>query len=141
MNKIFVDTSAWIMLLNKDEERHLEAVDIYLNKLQGFVLVISNLVLGETYTWLRKKAGFKSSIDFLVSIKEKKSPGKFELIYSTPDIEEEAFQILKKYSDQDFSYADAVTFAIMRKERIKEAFAYDNHFNTAGFNTIPGSKL
>lgn len=58
MNKIFVDTSAWIAFLNKNEFHHL------------------------------------------------------------------------------FSYADAVSFALMQKEKINDAFTYDRHFLTAGFTTI-----
>jgi len=39
-------------------------------------------------------------------------------------------------SDQDFSLADALSFAFMRKEKIIEAFAYDQHFTTAGFTLL-----
>jgi len=39
-------------------------------------------------------------------------------------------------SDQDFSLADALSFAFMRREKIIEAFAYDRHFTTAGFTLL-----
>ena len=45
-------------------------------------------------------------------------------------------EILRKYSDQDFSYTDAVSFAIMRRQRIRKAFCFDKHFATAGFLNI-----
>ena len=57
-------------------------------------------------------------------------------IYSNPELEDEAEGILKRYSDQDFSFVDAVSFAVMKHEGIEEAFAFDRHFLTMGFRTI-----
>jgi len=58
-------------------------------------------------------------------------------IYSNEDIEAEAEGILVKYSDQDFSYTDAVSFIIMKQQKIKRAFCFDKHFVTAGFENVP----
>ena len=49
----------------------------------------------------------------------------------------QAEKILEKYQDQDFSYTDAVSFAVMRELKIGKAFAFYSHFSTAGFTTIP----
>ncbi len=136
MNRIFVDTSAWIALLNKNEQCHLEAVDIYENRLNAYVIVVSNFVVAETYTWLRKKTNSEIALSFLNCIKEKEKLNQLEVVYATIEIEEEASRLLDKYSDQLFSYADAVSFVIMEKEKITEAFSYDRHFMTAGFTTI-----
>ena len=54
-------------------------------------------------------------------------------IYSNEEIETEAEGILAKYSDQDFSYTDAVSFVIMKRQKIRKAFCFDKHFVTAGF--------
>ncbi len=52
-------------------------------------------------------------------------------------LEFKAEKILEKYHDQDFSYTDAVSFAAMHELKIGKAFAFDSHFSTAGFVTIP----
>lgn len=78
--------------------------------------------------------GHQAAINFLERIKA--SP-RILRIYSNEDIESDAEELLKKYSDQDFSYADAVSFMIMKRERIKKAFSFDGHFLTAGFINIP----
>ena len=44
-----------------------------------------------------------------------------------------------KYKDQDFSYADAVSFAVMRERDIDRVFAFDHRFLIAGFTLIPTS--
>ena len=43
---------------------------------------------------------------------------------------------LERFGDQRFSLTDAVTFALMRRERIKTAFAFDQDFRTAGFTLL-----
>jgi hypothetical protein len=46
---------------------------------------------------------------------------------------------LSRYSDQEFSFTDAVSFAVMRQRRIREALALDQHFSTAGFEVVPAA--
>lgn len=40
------------------------------------------------------------------------------------------------YHDQHFSLTDAVTFALMKRERLTHAFAFDNDFVVAGFQLL-----
>lgn len=133
--EIFVDTSAWIMLINSSEKNHGDAKKRY-GQLAGSRLAVTNLVISETYTWLRKKAGAEDALKFLNVMQQKTELGQLEVFYSDPGLEEEAVKILSKYRDHDFSYPDAVSFALMKKRNIKKAFAYDSHFITAGFNLV-----
>jgi len=43
---------------------------------------------------------------------------------------------LVRFPDQRFSLTDAVSFEVMRRERISHAFAFDKHFETAGFALV-----
>jgi hypothetical protein len=59
-------------------------------------------------------------------------------ICSNEDIETEAEGILAKYIDQDFSYADAVSFCDHEEATDqKRHFALINIFVTAGFINVP----
>lgn len=40
---------------------------------------------------------------------------------------------LAKLPDQALSYVDAVSFAVMRSERLNVALSFDHHFSLAGF--------
>jgi len=40
---------------------------------------------------------------------------------------------LTRYDDQDFSFADAVSFAVMTERGIRDALTLDHHFVVAGF--------
>jgi len=136
MNKVFIDTSAWIMLINKGEKFHTQALNVYRHKLLNYLMVTSNLVIGETYTWLQRKAGTDLALDYLRSIQEKEALKQLNIIFSDAKIENQAFQILNRFKEHAFSYVDAVSFAIMKKEHIKDAFAYDKHFQIAGFRLL-----
>lgn len=128
---IFVDTGAWVALADEDDAHHRNAVSIFPSLLKtSKILVTSNLVIAESYILILKCLGHDSAISFLEHIN---SSPRITRAYSTPELEKEAETILKKYMDQDFSYTDAVSFAIMRQHKISRAFSYDKHFQTMGF--------
>jgi uncharacterized protein len=132
---IFVDTGAWFALADEDDIHHKDASSIFPVLLKTSKrLLTSNLVIAESYVLILKELGHNAAIDFLKGING--SP-RIIRIHSTSDMEQEAEAILTKYTDQDFSYTDAVSFAIMNKQNIKKAFSFDKHFQTMGFVKIP----
>jgi predicted nucleic acid-binding protein len=48
-------------------------------------------------------------------------------------IEEAAWQWLRRHDERDYSFVDATSFEVMRRERIGEALAFDGDFTAAGF--------
>jgi len=135
LDDVFVDTSAWFALADKDDSHHKEAASSYPSIFKNHkTLVTSNLVIAETYIVLLKELRHKAAIEFLERIKA--SPRILKMC-SNENIEAEAEGILAKYMDQDFSYTDAVSFVIMKRQKIKKAFCFDKHFVTAGFTNIP----
>ncbi|HYA11447.1 MAG TPA: PIN domain-containing protein [Thermodesulfovibrionales bacterium] len=132
---VFVDSSAWVALADKDDNHHRKAVSIYPVILKSQkALVTSNLIIAETHVLILHELGYRAATDFLKSVRN--SP-RIMTVYSTAEIEADAEVILIKYADQDFSYTDAVSFAIMKRQKIRKAFCFDRHFLTAGFEKIP----
>ena len=135
LEDIFVDTSAWIALVDKDDSHHKEAASSYPSLLKNHRnLITSNLVIAETYIIILNELGHKPAIDFLEKLKV--SP-RILKVYSNEDIEAEGELILARYGDQDFSYTDAVSFVVMKRQKIKKAFSFDKHFLIAGFVSVP----
>lgn len=133
--EIFVDTGAWLALMVIDDQHHQEAKDIYPHLLGSHQrLITTNLVVSETYIAIRKTSGYRPAISFLEKIQ--KSP-RIEKVYSNSELEDKAYNLLKKYQDQDFSFVDVVSFSVMEQRRTKKAFAFDSHFITAGFALVP----
>jgi predicted nucleic acid-binding protein len=58
-------------------------------------------------------------------------------MFITEQVERQAYEILERFADHPFSFVDATSFALMRQQRIRHAFAFDIHFATAGFLRVP----
>ena len=56
-----------------------------------------------------------------------------------PEAEDEfkALELFRKLGDQQVSFTDCVSFALMRRYGIDKAFGFDRHFVHAGFELWP----
>jgi len=134
--RVFIDTGAWFAVQSPDDEHHADAAQVFRTLLDSQrVLVTTNHVIGETYTLLRVVCGHREAVKFLDTVGE---TSRLQRVFVTEEVETKAYRLLRRYSDQDFSFVDATSFAIMRGEGIRYAFAFDRHFTTAGFLRIPG---
>jgi predicted nucleic acid-binding protein len=132
---MFVDTGAWYALQVSDDRFHATAADALRSIVRsGFRMVTSTLVMGETYTLLARTHGHAAAFRFVDGLKESE---RLEVVQPDLAIEAETYQILRRFSDQAFSYVDGCSFAIMRKRRIELAFAFDRHFSVAGHVRVP----
>jgi predicted nucleic acid-binding protein len=133
--RVFVDTGAWYALQVSDDEWHAGAVAALRELVASrHPLVTTNQVVGETYTLLRVTCGHAVAVTFLDRLEESR---RVERVFVTTELESRAYRLLRQYADQDFSFVDATSFAVMRVERIRHAFAFDQHFAAAGFTRIP----
>ena len=48
-------------------------------------------------------------------------------------IEREARAWLRRHAERVYSFVDATSFVVMRRERLGEALAFDGDFSAAGF--------
>ena len=125
---IFVDSSFWIAASGRRESRHDEAVKLF-SGAQG-PLVTSNHVVGETWTFLRKRHDHSVATRFLDSIDEGE---RVEVLFTGGELERDAWLWLRRHDERSYSFVDATSFALMRHFRIREAFAFDGDFAAAGF--------
>jgi predicted nucleic acid-binding protein len=96
-------------------------------------LVTSNHVVDELATSLGRLAGFRYAADCVADLYA--SP-MIDILGSTREDELEALRWMRKYADQHISFTDCVSFALMRRHRIRAAFTFDRHFKLAGFEVI-----
>lgn len=56
-----------------------------------------------------------------------------------PDEDDElaALDWFQKYADQSMSFTDYISFVLMEKHKLKNAFSFDRHFAIAGFDVEP----
>ena len=134
MRQIFIDSSAWIAVLNTNDVRHEQAGRLYREVLEkNLSFVTTSLILSETQVLLRRRIGYDVAMSFLTSVNES---ARIKIVFPDLPIERQAKQILRQFSDQDFSLTDAISFVVMKEMGISQAFSYDGHFVTAGFELL-----
>ncbi len=131
---IFIDASAWVALIDRHDSLHSTVVNFYAQLLHQWpVWITKNLVVSETYLLVRQRVGYEAAVRFLMILQ---STTKLIKVYSDQELESQAAVILRQYKDQDFSYVDAVSFAVMQQRNISDVFTFDHHFSVAGFNRV-----
>ena len=126
---IFVDTSFWVGLHNGRDHRHEPAATL-LEEHAGTPLLTSDQVRGETWTFLRRRGGHRAAVAFLDVLEA--SP-RVSVEHVTPDDQGLALAWLRQHGEREYSFVDATSFAVMRRRRLREAFAFDGDFAAAGF--------
>jgi uncharacterized protein len=124
---VFVDTGAHYALADMQDPDHAEAVQLLQQIFRlRYALVISNFVISEVYTLLRQRLGWEAAIHYVEELRA----GSTQVISVSAADEERAWEILRRYDDQDFSYVDATSFSVMEGLGIQVFFAFDAHFST-----------
>ena len=97
----------------------------------------TNLVLAETHALLLYRGHRAAALTFVRAAREAPNV----IVSSTRELEERAVvDWLEQFDDQDFSFTDAVSFAVMQERGTGRALTLDRHFATAGFEMIGGVK-
>lgn len=132
---LFVDTGGWLGVVDPKDKYHAQATDFFRRALSTYAhLVTTNLVIAETYINIRRSSSHDKAIAFLDLIEKS---GRIRCLWSDDELEMSARELLRLYHDQDFSYTDAVSFALMRRDGLSDVFAFDRHFHTMGFTVLP----
>ena len=108
-------------------------------RLPDFVIT-TNLVAGEAITLFRAKGHPKPEVrhERAVRIGRRLWDGYFGGVYRvTEDDEQAAFDYFAKHRDKDYSFVDCVSFVVMERHGITEAFSVDSDF-THRFTALPG---
>jgi predicted nucleic acid-binding protein len=132
---IFVDTSFWVAVRMPGDEHHAEAVEL-LDRYGDDRLCTSNHVRGETWTFLRRRAGHRSALHFLDGLERS---SRIQTFFLAQELEGEALRWLRRHDEREYSFVDATSFALMRSLRIRRALAFDGDFAAAGFTELRAS--
>ena len=129
----FVDTSWWVAWALPRDARHRNALDTAARGGPEQRLLTTNLVLGETWTFLRSRGGHGTAVRFLDRIERIRSTRTLAVHAVTADEESRAWRWLRRHDERPYSFVDAASFEVMRARRLREALAFDNDFAAAGF--------
>jgi len=130
-----IDTSALLAVVHPRDQHHAEAVAIGRRFVsQRGRWVGTTLVLAELHTHLLRARGAPLARKH---VKELLEDHTYQWVDAPADLVHDAIAAwLERFGDQRFSLTDAVSFEVMRREKIETAFAFDRHFVTAGFELL-----
>lgn len=129
-NSCYVDTSAFIALLDRGDEHHLLFRRLFA---QPPALIASALVVAEGHSWFLRKYGATHAWRFLVFVREL---SQLRLAAFDEDSLNEAIRIAEKFSDQLLTLADAHGLAIMKQLRLSSCWSTDRHFELTGVQLV-----
>jgi predicted nucleic acid-binding protein len=132
--KVFVDTSAWLALVNKSDAAHQKARKVRdtLLKFHSQFLV-TNYVMVEIANALSRIPYKETAVKLISSIEMSEN---IQIIEINKEIYKKAWQVYSTYLDKGWSLTDCTSFEVMRERRITEAFTTDKHFEQAGFDIL-----
>jgi predicted nucleic acid-binding protein len=132
---VFVDSGAWIALFSARDRHHLEVDRLFREAAErSSRLLTTNLVLAEVHRFQLFHAGAAAAARVLDRIDASRL---VTVTFAGRAHHVAARAWLAKLPDQALSYVDAVSFAVMRSERLNVALSFDPHFSLAGFRLWP----
>jgi len=132
MNAVFVDTSGLLALLNPKDDNHHGAARAFARlRVRQAPLVSTSFVLVETYALLGRRFG----LDAVQRFREAFAP-LVDVVWVDEALHDAGLDLLLSLRTRRLSLVDAVSFVVMRRQKIDDAFAFDPHFEQAGFTPV-----
>jgi uncharacterized protein len=130
---VFVDTSAFLAVLDADDANHRAARPFWEKVVAGGdTLVSHNYILVETSALVARKLGLEALRAFETDIVPL-----LRVVWVTRDIHESAASAQLLASRRSLSLVDCVSFEVMRRSGIRGAFTFDRHFQEYGHEILP----
>lgn len=129
----FADTGWWVAWALPEDARHDDALGMLDALGRSEQVLTSNLVVGETWTFLRRKDSHRTAVAFLDRVEALIKGDRLVIHRVTEDQETAAWEWLRRHDERVYSYVDAASFRVMRDRRLREALAFDQDFAAAGF--------
>jgi predicted nucleic acid-binding protein len=129
----FVDTSALYPLVAEDDDAYVAATDHFAATARDAGYLTHSYVLVEVVALVQRRLGM-SAVRRLLDVM---GPTVTVVSVDTP-LHDAGVAALLSAGSRSVSLVDRVSFELMRRRGITEAFAFDDDFATAGFRLLPG---
>jgi uncharacterized protein len=134
-SRTLIDTSALLAVASPRDQHHDEAVAIGRRFLsRGGRWVGTTFVLAELHGHLLYRRGREVAREHLDGLLG--DPAHEWVDVPVELVREASERWLGRFRDQSFSLTDAVSFEVMRRLRLTTAFAFDHHFELAGYGRL-----
>ena len=133
-SEVFIDTSAYYALLDRNDQWHdaAKAAIVRIEK-EGLRAVTTDDVLDETVTLLQSRGLSYVASPWLDGFFEDASS---DVVWMNSNRFDEVRRLFAKHHDKEWSFTDCFSFCVMRERKIRQAFSTDLHFQQAGFERL-----
>ncbi len=130
---VFVDTSALYAVIDRDDEHHSAAKDVWVALLrEPATLLTTNYVLVETTALLQRCFGVPAARRFHEDVVPV-----FQVDWVTAEGHRAGMEAMLAANRKRLTLVDCVSFQTMRRLGVRAVFCFDEHFVEQGFQTRP----
>ena len=131
--KIYIDTAAFLAVLNANDQFHPAAKKAWDDMLiTNISLFTSNYVVLETTALLQHRFGMDA-----LRLFENDILAVVEIFWVDETIHKQGMSALLAANRHNLSLVDCTSFEIIRQIGLDKAFTFDSHFREQGFEIIP----
>ena len=135
---MFVDSSAYLALLDVDDQHHRAAAAVLAQLIDGrYRLFTTNVVIIEAHALILSALGIASAAAFLRDAER----SRVVTVRARAADEDLAKRIIFRYQDKRFSLTDAISFVVMERLGIPHAFSFDRNFAQYGLAVLTAERL
>jgi predicted nucleic acid-binding protein len=133
MSGVYVDTSAFLALLNGSDTNHARAIAAR-DRLSGEPIdfLTNNNVLVETFALIQARLGLTAVRDFQLAVVPL-----LRVVCLAEDDQRRALEAMMTAGQRRLSLVDCCSFDTMRRLDVERVFCFGDHFSRQGFKTIP----
>jgi predicted nucleic acid-binding protein len=129
---VYVDTSAFLAVLNVDDDFYYKAAPIWFELLNNNDRLITNsFVLVETYALVQNRIG----LDAVRTLTQDIVP-LLEVRWIDEDLYQQAITPFLSANRRQLSLVDCSSFVTMHRFKIAKVFTFDEHFSEQGFEVL-----
>jgi hypothetical protein len=132
---MLVDTGA-LLALHLRADRHHAAAASFLREHPQARFVLTSLILAELVTRLRARAGAARAAAVGRSLLASR---RYEVLFVDAPLLTSALARLEQFADKRLSLTDCVSFEVMDRLALAQAFAFDRDYRDCGYQMAPGA--
>lgn len=131
--KLLADTSALLATMLRDDRNHAAAAR-FVRSQTSARFVLTDLVLAETATRLRARAG---ALRAVAVARELLRSRRYELVFVDSALLDGALARMERFADKRLSLADCASMELIDRLGLAGAFTFDSDFRDCGVSAFP----
>ena len=138
MNGIFVDTSAWMAIVDSSDVNHGPALAFQRELANTSQLIVTNYILDELYTLVLIDLGYHKAVDIKEKLDRMGEAGILQVVWVDQTLDTAGWSVFERFNrDKQWSFTACVSYAVMKRLRLTEVFSFDHHFEQMSFIRRP----